>query len=76
MRARSSVVVEGAQQLDGQGRRVVRRHEQAALPSVPTTSGSAPPVVATTGTPHAIASIAGSEKPSYSDGTTATSASA
>ena len=30
----------------------------------PTTSGSAPPVVATTGTPQLIASIAGSENPS------------
>src|SRR6266849_2615260 len=38
--------------------------------------GTAPPVVPTTGTPHAIASTAGSEKPSYSDGTHATSASA
>ena len=43
---------------------------------MPTTSGTAPPVVATSGTPHAIASTAGSENPSYSDGTTATSASA
>ena len=42
----------------------------------PTTSGSAPPVVATSGVPHAIPSMAGSENPSYSDGTTATSASA
>ncbi len=33
-------------------------------PSVPTTSGRAPPVVATTATPHDMASIAGSEKPS------------
>ena len=33
-------------------------------PSVPTTSGSAPPVVATTATPHDMASMAGSEKPS------------
>ncbi len=33
-------------------------------PWVPATSGSAPPVVATRGTPHDIASIAGSEKPS------------
>ena len=33
-------------------------------PSRPTTSGSAPPVVATTGTPQAMASTAGSENPS------------
>ena len=33
-------------------------------PSTPTTSGSAPPVVATTATPHAIASMAGRENPS------------
>ena len=44
-------------------------------PSAPVTSGRAPPVVATSGTPHDIASTAGSEKPSYSDGTTASSAS-
>jgi len=43
-------------------------------PSSPTTSGKAPPRVATSGTPHAIDSTAGSENPSYSDGTTATSA--
>ena len=49
---------------------------KAVSPSVPTTSGSAPPVVATSGTPHAMASMAGSENPSYSDGTTATCASA
>ena len=49
---------------------------RALSPSGPTTSGSAPPVVATTGTPHAMASTAGSENPSYSEGTTATSASA
>lgn len=45
-------------------------------PSSPTTSGSAPPVVVTSGTPHAMASTAGRENPSYSEGTTATSASA
>ena len=45
-------------------------------PCSPTTSGSAPPVVATSGTAQAIASIAGSENPSYSEGTTAISASA
>ena len=33
-------------------------------PSVPTTSGSAPPVVATSATPQAMASMAGSENPS------------
>ena len=43
-----------------------------ARPSRPTTSGSAPAVVDTTGTSHAIASPAGKPKPSYSDGTTAT----
>ena len=55
-----------------------RRRARSSRPSPlrPTTSGSAPPVVVTSGTPHAIASIAGSEKPSYSDGTTAISASA
>ena len=37
-------------------------------PDAPTTSGSAPPVVATTGTPQLIASMAGSENPSYRDG--------
>src|SRR4029079_12760940 len=42
--------------------------------SRPTTSGTAPPVVATSGTPHAIASTAGSEKPSYKEGTAATCA--
>ncbi len=42
----------------------------------PTTSGRAPPVVLTRATPQAMASTAGSEKPSYSDGTTATSADA
>ncbi len=33
-------------------------------PSVPTTSGRAPPVVATRATPQAMASMAGSENPS------------
>ena len=36
----------------------------AVSPSLPTTSGMAPPVVATSGVPHAMASMAGSEKPS------------
>ena len=36
----------------------------AVSPSLPMTSGTAPPVVATSGVPHAIASMAGSEKPS------------
>ena len=36
----------------------------AVSPSLPTTSGMAPPVVATTGVPHDMASMAGSEKPS------------
>src|ERR671910_658107 len=49
---------------------------RAVSPSRPTTSGSAPPDVATSGVPHAMASMAGSEKPSYSEGTTASSASA
>ncbi|GAA3305450.1 hypothetical protein GCM10020295_59190 [Streptomyces cinereospinus] len=43
-------------------------------PSRPATSGIAPPVVATSGVPVAMASAAGSEKPSYSDGTHATCA--
>src|SRR5581483_12027859 len=47
----------------------------AFTPSGPTTSGRAPPVVATRGAPQAMASMAGSEKPSYSEGTTATDAS-
>ena len=45
-------------------------------PLLPTTSGRAPPVVATRGTAQAMASTAGREKPSYREGTTATSASA
>ena len=36
----------------------------AVSPSLPTTSGMAPPVVATTGVPQDMASMAGSEKPS------------
>ena len=47
----------------------------AVSPSLPMTSGTAPPVVPTSGVPQAIASMAGREKPSYSDGTTAISAS-
>ena len=50
------------------GVRARRRRRSArssrSRPDGPTTSGSAPPVVVTSGTPHAIASIAGSEKPS------------
>ena len=42
----------------------------AAMPLGPTTSGNAPPVVVTSGAPHAMASMAGSEKPSYRLGTT------
>ena len=38
------------------------------------TSGSAPVRLATSGVPEAMCSTAGSEKPSYSDGTTAISA--
>ncbi len=38
-------------------------------PSGPATSGIAPPVVATSGVPVAMASAAGSENPSYSEGT-------
>jgi len=45
-------------------------------PCVPSTSGMAPPVVPSTGTPLAMASTAGSENPSYNDGTMASSASA
>ena len=48
----------------------------AASPDGPVTSGSAPPVVVTSGAAQLIASMAGSEKPSYSDGTTASSHSA
>ena len=40
-------------------------------PSLPTTSGSAPASVDTTGTSQAMASPAGKPKPSYSEGTTA-----
>src|SRR5207245_1383868 len=40
----------------------------------PVTSGSAPVRLATSGVPEAMCSTAGSEKPSYSDGTTAISA--
>src|SRR5262249_24064227 len=47
---------------------------RAVTPSSPTTSGKAPPDVLTNGTPQAIASTAGSENPSSSDGTTATDA--
>ena len=47
---------------------------RAVSPSAPATSGNAPPVVATTGVPHAIASTSGRENPSNSDGTTANSA--
>lgn len=43
-------------------------------PSRPATSGIAPPVVASSGVPVAMASAAGSENPSYSEGTQATSA--
>ena len=50
------------------------RTSSAETPFGPATSGSAPPVVAMSGTPQAMASIAGNEKPSYSDGTTAISA--
>ena len=39
----------------------VRKH---VSPLTPATSGSAPPVVATSGIPHDIASMAGSENPS------------
>ena len=37
---------------------------KAVSSSAPTTSGRAPPVVATTGTPQDMASMAGSENPS------------
>ena len=57
-------VAESAGDGGGEGAGVAGRDEQAGPPSVPTTSGSAPPVVATSGTPQAIASTAGSEKPS------------
>ncbi len=49
---------------------------RAASPSGPRTSGRAPPALATTGASHAIASTAGSENPSYSDGTATAEASA
>ena len=52
---------------------IAGRHQQAgrAVSRRPPPAGR-PPVVATSGTPHAMASTAGREKPSYSDGTTAT----
>ena len=43
---------------------------------MPTTSGIAPACVATSGVPQLMASTAGRENPSYSDGTQATSADA
>ena len=55
-------------------------HSSSASPGVtssaasPVTSGSAPVRLATSGVPEAMCSTAGSEKPSYSDGTTAISA--
>src|SRR5882757_7467912 len=52
------------------------RTNRAHSPSVPTTSGSAPARLATIGVPLAIASTAGSENPSYSEGMHATSADA
>ena len=47
---------------------------RAHSPSGPTTSGSAPARLATIGVPLAMASTAGSENPSYSEGMQATSA--
>ena len=68
-------VVQGPADRGGQRRGVARRYEQGASRRPrPATSGSAPPVVATTGVAHAIASMSGSEKPSNSDGTTTSSA--
>ena len=51
-------------------------HDNTVSLSMPVTSGSAPPVVATKHVPVAIASMAGRLKPSYKLGTTASSASA
>ena len=48
----------------GQGLASPGGTRKAVSPSAPTTSGMAPPVVATRGTPQHMASIAGSEKPS------------
>src|SRR3546814_16091401 len=41
----------------------------AVSPSLPITPGTAPPVVPTSGAPRAMASMAGSDKLYYSDGT-------
>ena len=57
-------VVEGPPDGARQRAGVVGRHEQGGVAVGATTSGSAPPVVATSGTPHAMASMAGSENPS------------
>ena len=54
------------------GRRAVRAGPRPR--PRPATSGRAPPVVATTGVAHAIASTRGREKPSNSEGTAARSA--
>jgi hypothetical protein len=53
---------------------VARFGERRSRPSFPTTSGNAPALAVTRGVAQAIASTAGSENPSYSDRTTATSA--
>jgi hypothetical protein len=62
-------VVEEAPEGGGEGAGVARRDlpggtARQVSPSGPATSGMAPPVVATSGVPVAMASAAGSEKPS------------
>ena len=71
MRRRSLGVVEGTADARGERLAVAGDGMKQVSPSVPATSGIAPPVVATSGHPVLIASMAGSENPSYSDGTTA-----
>ena len=75
-RARASGSSSAAPQSGGQRLGVARLGQEAGLSVGSCDFGQRPPVVATRGTPQAIASMAGSEKPSYSEGTTASSASA
>ena len=63
-RAAQVGLLEAPADLGGERLAVAGRHDQAVSPSLPMTSGSAPPVVATSGVPQAMASMAGSEKPS------------
>ena len=62
------VVVEERAQRVGKLGRVAGSTSTAAVPSSPTTSGNAPARLAISGVAQAIASTAGIEKPSYSDG--------